>query len=433
MSSIRILIVEDDDSKFKNVQNRLLTELANDLAVDMKRAADYESALKLLWSTCFDFVILDLLIPGAGLGPSSDISTSLLHKLMKGDLVAPSFVIGLTQYPDKLREVEEVYREYLLALEVYSETETAWAERISRQIRYMVRARFAALKFQSESYGLDVLVITARHDNEFIPVRDVLYAGQEVNDRHPLLERQGCLGEIRGRHRAMSSALLSANETGLAPTTALLTQAVSIFRPRLVAMLGMCCGFEKCCSPRSLGDVVISREISLWDEIKYREASETTESEQQDRSKTRMVDDEIREVLSEIVETKGKTIQKALGREKNKKCWEGVIKEFGTLMRDVPDIIYSATVSGSSLVADSDKINEIVARNPTAVGLEMENYGVYTAIDFISGLKPSKLAIKGVADYGDRHKKDAVQRLASTYSAITLRHIIDALAERGKL
>src|SRR5262249_9483339 len=153
------------------------------------------------------------------------------------DLVAPSFVIGLTQYPNRLSEAENVYKEYLLALEVFSETDTAWATRIARQIRYMVRARLAALKFQSASHSLDLLILTARHDNEFIPVRNCLYRGQEIREGHPLINREICFGEVRTKHAARGSAIISVNEVGLAPTAAVLTQAISIFRPRLVAML----------------------------------------------------------------------------------------------------------------------------------------------------------------------------------------------------
>jgi nucleoside phosphorylase len=95
--------------------------------------------------------------------------------------------------------------------------------------------------------------------------------------------------------------------------------------------------------------------------------------------------------------------------------------------------MYTATVSGSSLIADEKKIAEIIKRHPRAIGLEMENYALYTAIDFLPGLKPCKLAIKGVADFGDGQKKDDVQKLASTFSAITFFKILDALHERDKI
>jgi nucleoside phosphorylase len=200
-------------------------------------------------------------------------------------------------------------------------------------------------------------------------------------------------------------------------------------------MLGMCCGFEipKCAHPQKLGNVIISREIALWDEMKYQQATNTRKSEEKDRSKTRMVDDRIREDVWQIVETRGAAIKTALGQEKRKVVWRDIVERYEGQMRPVPEVGYFATVSGSSLVADEAKVRKILNRHKKAVGLEMENYAVYTAVDLVTGLKPSKLAIKGVADYGDGHKKDDVQKLASTYSVITFLKVLEGLIERGKI
>jgi nucleoside phosphorylase/CheY-like chemotaxis protein len=435
-NDLQILLVEDDDLKFECVKHRLDIEL-DDLSVNFVRAADYESALSALRSKYFDFVVLDLLIPNVGGAPSINASTHLLHMLMKGDLIAPSFVIGLTGYSEKMKEVGDLYREYFLALEMFSFDDFGWASRIARQIRYMIRARLAGLKFQMESHGIDIVIFTARHDNEFVPIRDFLYRGQDVKVGHPLIEREINFGEIRGKSAALTSAIISVNEVGLAPTAAMVAQAVSVFRPKLVATLGMCCGFalEQCAHPRKLADVIVSREISLWDETKFIEADEEkgTAADPKERSKTRMVDDKLREPVGEIMETLTTAINKRLLKEVKKARWKSAVARFKPFMREVPEAIYAASVSGSSLVADSAKIAQIIDRHKRAIGLEMENYALYTTIDFLSGLKPSKLAIKGVADFGDGQKKDDVQKLASTLSAVTFLEIVEALYVRTKL
>ena len=434
MTSVKLLVIEDSDIKYQCVEERLRTEL-DDILLIVTRARDYESALKSLNDEYFDFVIVDLLLPGAGFGPSFVTSTKLVHMLMRGDLVPPSFVIGLTEFADRAAEVGSVYREYFLALEIFNATEFGWAERIARQIRYMVRARFAAVKFRAESHSLDVLVLTARYEREFLPVRDLLFRGQEFGGRHALIEREVCFGEIRGKEGTRGAAILGVNEVGLAPTASVLTHAISVFRPRLVVMLGMCCGFgiPECAQPRKLGDVIISREVSLWDEAKYVEGRDSMAAGPRDRSKTRMIDDQIREAVAEIVETEGTRIAKALRRERDKTRWREVVARHAADMRETPEVTLSTTVSGSSLIADQEKVREILTRKPGAVGLEMENYAVYTAVDFVGGLKPSKLAIKGVADFGDGNKRDDVQELASTCAAITFANVLDGLIARKKI
>jgi nucleoside phosphorylase len=58
------------------------------------------------------------------------------------------------------------------------------------------------------------------------------------------------------------------NEIGIAATAAVGTQIIEFFRPRLIVMRGMCCGFalEKSSSRKKLLDVIVARDTSCWDD-----------------------------------------------------------------------------------------------------------------------------------------------------------------------
>ena len=72
-------------------------------------------------------------------------------------------------------------------------------------------------------------------------------------------------------------------------------------------------------------------------------------------------------------------------------------------VRDVPSVRFGMLVSGSSVIADEDVVRDILQRHPTAIGLDMEMFGLFTAVDRCFGRRPSVLGIKGVADFGHRY------------------------------
>ena len=54
---------------------------------------------------------------------------------------------------------------------------------------------------------------------------------------------------------------------------------------------------------------------------------------------------------------------------------------------------------------------------PGAIGLEMEIYGMFIAVEYAIGRPPEYIAFKTAADFADSEKKDAAQKLASAISA----------------
>jgi nucleoside phosphorylase len=81
-------------------------------------------------------------------------------------------------------------------------------------------------------------------------------------------------------------------------------------------------------------------------------------------------------------------------------------QKYRDVMRSQPAIKVGMLVSGSSVIADEQQIAEIISRNPSAIGLDMETFGVYTAAQKCLGRKPSVIGIKGVADFGTVEKHD---------------------------
>jgi hypothetical protein len=57
----------------------------------------------------------------------------------------------------------------------------------------------------------------------------------------------------------------------------------------------------------------------------------------------------------------------------------------------------------------------------------MEVFGLYSATDFVVGIKPLCLAVKGVADFGDGEDKPELQEIASASAAIIFKKILASI------
>jgi nucleoside phosphorylase len=427
---MRILIVDDNPAKRAAVAD-LLRQAELIVAPHIEEAECYESALEALRRSFFDLVILDLVLPAAGQEPSRQTSRAIIFSVLQGtSTVPPTHIIGLTAYGDIADEEEHFYQENLFALERYSQTDSLWERRLIGKINYLAKSKNAASHFKANNFDLDFVVMTARYENEFLPVVDQVLTHRD-SDKHPGWPGRISLGRLTlPNGHNLRGAVCCIGEMGMAPAAALASQAIAEFRPRLLSMLGMCCGFrvDFSASPRKLMDVIIAREVDCWEEGKYVELARGA-SEFKSRSRARVVDDAIRADVEAAIEMQVETLKPAMQKLSRLRKFKKLRDHFGKeLVRDQPDVQFAPLVSGSSVIADQSMIAEILARNPNALGLDMEMYGVYSAAEKCVGRRPSVLGIKGVADHGEVNKDDLAQYLASQASAVVFRTLLPHLS-----
>ncbi|PDT49579.1 MULTISPECIES: response regulator [Sinorhizobium] len=391
---MRILIVDDDKPKRSRVAE-LVGQGLIDYGVQIKEAATYEEALRTLQESYYDLVVLDLLLPAADGTPSQDSSRALIRQVTNGTgLLPPMHIIGLTAYEAVADQERAYFDQHLLSLEFYSAEHTRWADKIVSKIIYLMQSQHASMRFHAESFGVDVFVLAARHENEFLPIRKKLFKTCK-DETHPLWKGEITRGEIEMRDgRLLSAVLCCVNEMGMAPTAAVASQAINVFRPKLLGMIGMCCGFntKACVSPRRIMDVIVAREVTCWEEGKYVDGSKD-QSDFQNRAKTRVVNELIRDDVEKIIEQSERTIKPALSRLSKKPFFKKVHAHFNAgageeVVRDLPDVKYAPIVSGSSVIADDKMVQEILTRHTSAIGLDMELFGLYTAADKAYGKRP---------------------------------------------
>jgi len=414
---MRILIVDDAEDKRREVKTALQAELRDQFTLELDEAVDYEAALERLRDRFYDLVILDLFLPDASRGPTEDTSKALITQVFRGDrLIPPTQIIGLTAFPTEAEAERPFYDEHLLDLLHYDAVDGAWRAALCSRIRYLVASKRAAARFRRENFDFDLVVLTARHENEYLPVAQTLF--REIHSEvFPPWAGAVTIGEVSGPDgRGLKTALVCIGEMGMAPAAAATSEAINLFRPRMISMLGMCCGFNasSSASARKLLDVLVVREVACWEEGKYEPERVVGDGQFRNRSKTRLVDDAIRSQVEQAVEQGGKHLTPRLRRLSGTRAYKAVAALFDPKdVRAIPEVKFAPLVSGSSVVAADEVIAEILDRHPSALGLDMEIAGLHAAVDRCLGKKPSVLAIKGVADFGRADKGNEAQVMAS--------------------
>jgi nucleoside phosphorylase/CheY-like chemotaxis protein len=416
--SLRILVVEDLTEKYDRVRSLLTSRLAS-LDCEFLWAKSYNSAFRLLLESRFDVVILDLLIPLESGSTSPDNSRALMEMMLAGDLFPAAHIIGLTEFKHIAKVEKEHYAANMFALEIFSWSSHSWADRLAAKIDYLGKSKAASLQHSVSSYQSDILIIIARYENEYKPiVKRVVWQGPPKQG-NPYFRAHEC---ISGRMKvdgnvSLKVTLLCIGEMGNAVATAVTSQAINVFRPQLVCMLGMCCGFSssRSASPALFGDVIVAKASASWEEGKYLELDDGSRFFR-NRGIPKTVGQTIGPVISACVETAKDRILPLCANYIRSGEVRRLRRQYGKEMRASPEFKIGLIVSGSSVIADEKKVGEIIARQPNALGLDMEIFGVFTAAEKAIGNPPSVMAIKGVADFGTSGKHKTMQTYASVMS-----------------
>lgn len=431
------LIVEDNDEKYAIVAGKFdrLNQDRDDLQIKVTRASDCFGAIEKYDREFFDFIILDLKIPlrcNSSNGEDVQFSKEFYDHVLFGEKELPFLIVGLTSI-DK-SEYETVFSTHpIFNIEEFVAGSDLWFQNITRRIDFVASAKSAVKKLHSNNYDTDVLILVARENNEFVPIRDgIRWVGGIYSENSEVEGRLNSFGRAElPSGKKLDVGVVCLGEMGLSVSAAVCAQLVHMFRPRYFAMLGMCCGFNDDERYKTkLGDVIIARQTANWDEGMYQtdKAASRKDPFFQNDTKERMPPDDFGLELERVFESEWKNIEASLQNHyllPESRSETSKVDEFNA----EANLHFNLLLSGSSVINSGSKIGEIRKRFSTAVGLEMEAHSVYSAMYCVGGVKPKTVVIKGVADHGDGTKTKAIQKVAAIASLRTFEAIVDKLEQ----
>ncbi len=406
---MRLLVVEDDQRKLGKLVRYLVGECGLDEHRDVVTAGSVFEAKRLLREEAFDLLLLDIVLPiRAGSEPSQDASVALVRELTeRKSLVQPKFIVGITAFEEVARDVAPLFEERLWTVIQYDQSSDEWLGRIKGCIAYLNTSLAQSVH---ADYVEDLCIVTALPNPEASALHRLNWdwgLAEPLDEMH--FARRG---QFTSDGISRSVISVSAPRMGMVATALTAARVVDRFRPKMLAMVGICAGVR---GKVNLGDVIMAD--ASWD---YQSGKRI-----KDGNLNRLLLDLNSIPVPEQIRSHGEQLRA------DASFW-GAIR--GAWI-DPPDhalkMSIGAIASGSAVVADGIVIPELTdTQQRKLLGIDMEVYGLYAAASLSLRPRPVHVAIKSVCDFGDSSKEDSAQAYASYTSVCALKELVERYFDR---
>lgn len=380
---MKVLIVEDDIYKAKEIEDVILS-CCDAGQCEIRSVVSVNDALLALGSTSFDLIVADLVLPQmAGLHDTQDATPQWCEYIEHHGSAHTSSWIIMTGFADIAVVSRQSFARHGVAVVEYDDT-GIWKRVLSTR----VRERFV-------NPPLDFVIICALEKE-----RSAL--------QHANPAKLGDLSTVAGLDcrdvdiGSLKGVAVTLTEPGLVSAAIATVKASEIFKPRAIAMCGICGGVD---GESELGDLIVP-DVS-WN---YQTG--------------KIVAGKLRPELMQIpLPPLAKTrLQQLANDDVSSRLRDGL---FNSELKH-RKILTPPMVSGSQVVADKSVVESIATQSRKVGALDMEVAAVFSAAhDFFNG-GGIFFAAKSVVDMADEDKDDRYHEYGCILSA---RFVVEALIE----
>jgi len=406
---VKILIADDQARRYGRLTSPLEGLGVKRGEVDIVSSAN--DAKDRLEKIHYDLLILDILLPQWPEGdPEVRHSMDILLELHEGDnLQRPGRILGITSDKTVAGEVTAKFDEWTWTVVQYSESNDEWIGRIVNCVRY-IQTEWKQSGTERPVHQVDLAVVCALEKPE---LEEVLKLPWNWTASRPLDDvtfvHDGSF-TVAGRTITVSATF--APRMGMVSSALRSSAVITLLRPRLIAMCGICAGVT---GKVNFGDILLAD--PAWDfqsGKRVRDKENTQFSIAPHQLHTPAL------VRTHVEQLRG-----------DKDAMTKIAAKFdGEDSSIIPKIVIGPVASGSAVLADGEVVNEIKSQHRELVGVEMEIYGMYAAAYGASQPQPLPFALKAVCDFADPDKKDKHQRFAAYTSANVLRLLMERFGPR---
>jgi nucleoside phosphorylase len=388
---IHVLVVDDQKAKIAKIVDLLLsTGLCVRGSIEIAQSG-YDARVH-LQRTRFDLLVLDVVLPNRPEEePKVDGGVDLLKELMTRDrLLRPRYIVGLTGYPEAFQRAAGEFADYTWAIVQYADDDISWHDPIEQLCRHIHKTLSAT---ESSSYESDICVITALQI-ERKAMLDLPWEWTRLNlpgDASEYFEAQVAVPDCA---RPLRILVASSPRMGMVSAAILASNVIRTFRPRIIAIVGICAGLR---DRVAIGDIAVAD--PSWD---Y-QSGKFTKTQFEFAPHQLALHSAIRRRIVETANGEHLTEVRA--------GWRGMQP------KTVTEIHVGPFASGSAVLANQLKLEELKLQHRSLIAIDMEVYGIFAAAADASTPIPYALAIKGISDLGDEHKDDTYREYACFISA----------------
>ncbi|WP_271593325.1 phosphorylase family protein [Bradyrhizobium sp. CCBAU 65884] len=197
-------------------------------------------------------------------------------------------------------------------------------------------------------------------------------------------------------------AVVAAPNKGMPLTAVTASKMIAAFRPKYLAMAGICAGIA---GRVRLGDAIFADPSWDWGSGKIVESA----------SKQQLQSAPYQHRLDESLRLKAHDFRRDVGLLAQIRAkWQGPKPDTEIAVH------VGAVASGATVLQSARKMKELIDSHKDLRGIEMEIYAALCAAEYAANPKPSPFAVKSVCDFGDKNKSDSFQDYAAFVSANVL-------------
>jgi len=396
---IKVLILEDDPSK----KERLLRYLgSSELFEQVETVLCTESAQKELRGQKYDLFITDIVVPRC-LGGTKDEahSITLLEALDDdaGDMHRPDYILPLSASKELSQSVYDFFLGRPWGIINYSDKSDDAILGVQRVAEYIIRQNS---QNPQPSETCDLLIVTALHDPEFSAIQELDFNWEPLeplDGQHLMRKGSFYIADVK---KVVVATFC--HRMGPVQAAILVTKALK-FKPKMVVMAGICAGIPK---KANLGDVIAADVSWDWQSGKYIDSKGT----------------EAFEIAPHQLDITDGLRSSLVVLKSDSAFWTGLTEDARDLKLPTPKLVLGPIATGSSVLADDRIVSRIKGnQHKNVVGLDMETYGVYAAVQ-AGAPNTYVISLKAVCDKGDKKKDDRYQVYASKVSAKVVAHFV---------
>ena len=378
---MRVLVIEDDKNK-AGLLEAMVKKIDSDAVFGL--CTNVRDSLLETDRAMYDVIILDLMLPLTDDGSAQDAGREILNIISRSHLNRSARVVALTAYENLFENQERLFAEAGVFLVYFDESSDEWRKTIKSLLRSV-----AALP------RCDLVVICALEIERCAFGNTTARLGEgRVENGLDVWSME--IGDYNGN-------IILLPRPGVVDASIIAVKAVERYRPRLVAMSGICAGIRE---RVRMGQVLVCE--TCWEYQVGKFASDGFRFEPYQIS----VSEGVRQTLSALC--RSETVRGIIYRDS---LPDGVVEVEPKM---------ATMVSGSAVVADENIREAIRTQHRKIDGIEMELAGVYRAIKLTDdGIVV--VGVKAVSDFADENKNDDMQRFAATASAHFVVEAIEAL------
>jgi nucleoside phosphorylase/CheY-like chemotaxis protein len=403
---VAILLVEDEDEKRRMI-TATFTEVAGVTLQNIDFALDVVSAKRSLLQKRYDLLVLDINIPvradrsvevGAGLEVLRFIRTN-------PRAVPPTYIVGMTAYDDGFATASNDFASPLWKLVKFSYQEQAWREPLKAAIEYLCASNLPPYQSDGRTHYCDLGIVVALDDEELGSVRALNADWSPIPVRHDHARYFG--GKFRADRSIVDVVAVAAPRMGMPQAAVAASKLIAAFHPRYLAICGICAGVR---SKTEIGDILVADPCWDWGSGKWVRDKADGRLKFRPAAYQWRMDEPIRAGIKELASD---TV-----------LLERIYKEApGRRTANPPRVLVEAMASGASVLQAEELMDDVREQHKNLIGVEMENFAVFSAAEYATEPRPKCVAIKAVCDFGEDDKGDDFHEYAAHNSARFLREL----------